>query len=142
MQMFRFTFLLKDLGQIGAHNKRKKEAYQSNPDIDKSKSHENKDIVPVKKYNYHSSYMEVDKDYKKQHDEKQKTERKNRKKTFTQMLDDSNSVIADELLFTSDKEIFKDMTKDEIVKWTISKKYYMKDQYYLSNLHQSITKIY
>jgi len=142
MQMFRFTFLLKDLGQIGAHNKRKKEAYQSNPDIDKSKSHENKDIVPVKKYNYHSSYMEVDKDYKKQHDEKQKTERKNRKKTFTQMLDDSNNVIADELLFTSDKEFFKDMTKDELVKWTISKKYYMKDQYYLSNLHQSITKIY
>ena len=140
--MFRFTFLLKDLGQIGAHNKRKKEAYQSNPDIDKSKSHENKDIVPVKKYNYHSSYMEVDKDYKKQHDEKQKTERKNRKKTFTQMLDDSNNVIADELLFTSDKEFFKDMTKDELVKWTISKKYYMKDQYYLSNLHQSITKIY
>lgn len=136
--MFRFTFLLKDLGQIGAHNKRKKEAYQSNPDIDKSKSHENKDIVPVKKYNYHSSYMEIDKDYKKQHDEKQKTERKNRKKTFTQMLDDSNNVIADELLFTSDKEFFKDMTKDELVKWTISKKYYN----YLSNLHQSITKIY
>jgi len=86
--------------------------------------------------------MEIDKDYKKQHDEKQKTERKNRKKTFTQMLDDSNNVIADELLFTSDKEFFKDMTKDELVKWTISKKYYMKDQYYLSNLHQSITKIY
>ena len=33
------------------------------------------------------------------------------------MLDDSNSVVADELLFTSDKEFFKDMTKDEIVKW-------------------------
>jgi len=73
MQMFRFTFLLKDLGQIGAHNERKKEAYQSNLDIDKSKSHENIDIVPVRKNYYHSSYMELDKDYKKQHDEKQKT---------------------------------------------------------------------
>ena len=29
---------LKDLGQIGAHNTRTKEAYKSNPDIDKNKS--------------------------------------------------------------------------------------------------------
>lgn len=61
--------------------------------------------------------MDLVKDYKKQHDEKQKTERENRKKSFNQMLDGSNSVIADELLFTSDKEFFKDMSKDEIVKW-------------------------
>lgn len=108
---------LKDLGQIGAHNTRTKEAYKSNPDIDKSKSHNNINLVPITHKDYYTSYMNLVKDYKKQHDEKQKTERENRKKSFHQMLDDSNSVVADELLFTSDKEFFKDMTKDEIVKW-------------------------
>ncbi len=108
---------LKDLGQIGAHNGRLKEAYKSNPDIDKSKSHENVHLIPLSNSNYHNSYMQLVSDYKVQHDKKQETERENRKKTFTQMLDDSNSVVADELLFTSDKEFFKDMSKDEIIKW-------------------------
>ncbi len=108
---------LKDLGQIGAHNGRLKEAYKSNPDIDKSKSIENVNLLPLLKNNYHNSYMELVSEYKKEHDKKQETERENRKKTFNQMLDDSNSVIADELLFTSDKEFFKNMNKDEIIKW-------------------------
>ena len=108
---------LKDLGQIGAHNTRTKEAYKSNPDIDKNKSIENINIVPIANKDYYSSYMEFVKDYKLQHDEKQKTERDNRKKTFNLMLDDSNSVVADELLFTSDNEFFKYMSKEEIIKW-------------------------
>lgn len=108
---------LKDLGQIGAHNTRTKEAYKSNPDIDKSKSHNNINLVPITHNDYYSSYMNLVKDYKKQHEEKQKIEREDRKKSFSQMLDDSNSVVADELLFTSDKEFFKDMSKDEIIKW-------------------------
>lgn len=108
-------YKLKDLGQIGAHNLRKKDAYKSNPDIDKSKSHNNIDLVPCS--NFYDKYMEIVKDYKKQHDEKQKTERENRKKSFNQMLDDSNSVIADELLFTSDKEFFENMTNEEINEW-------------------------
>ena len=108
---------LKDLGQIGAHNTRTKEAYKSNPDIDKSKSINNINLVPITHKDYYTSYMNLVKDYKKQHDEKQKIERENRKKTFSQMLDDSNSVVTDELLFTSDKEFFKDMTRNEIIKW-------------------------
>lgn len=111
---------LKDLGQIGAHNTRTKEAYKSNPDIDKSKSINNINLVPITHKDYYTSYMNLVKDYKKQHDEKQKTERENRKKTFSQMLDDSNSVVADELLFTSDKEFFKSMTTGEIIKWAES----------------------
>lgn len=55
---------IKDLGQIGAHNQRKKEAYKSNPDIDKTKSINNIDIVPCPK-NYYDAYMELVKDYKK-----------------------------------------------------------------------------
>ena len=108
---------LKDLGQIGTHNQRQKEAYKSNPDIDISKSKDNIDLRPLSHNNYYNSYMNLVKEYKKQHEEKQKTERENRKKSFTQMLDDSNSVVADELLFTSDKEFFKDMSKEEIEEW-------------------------
>lgn len=108
---------LKDLGQIGAHNTRQKEAYKSNPDIDITKSKDNIDIRPLSHNNYYNSYMNLVKEYKKQHEEKQKTQRENRKKSFTQMLDDSNSVVADELLFTSDKEFFKDMSKEEIEEW-------------------------
>lgn len=108
---------LKDLGQIGAHNTRSKESYKSNPDIDKSKSVNNIHLVPPLHKDYYNSYMDLVKDYKKQHDEKQTIQRENRKKSFSQMLDDSNSVIADELLFTSDNDFFKNMSKDEIVKW-------------------------
>ena len=36
-----------DLAQIGSHNKREKKAYQSNPDIDISKSENNIELVPL-----------------------------------------------------------------------------------------------
>ena len=111
---------LKDLGQIGAHNTRTKEAYKSNPDIDKSKSQNNINLVSITHKNYYTSYMNLVKYYKKQHDEKQKSERENRKKSFNQMLDDSNSVVADELMFTSDNDFFKGMSKKDIKKWADS----------------------
>ena len=45
------------------------------------------------------------------------TMRDDRKKTFKQMVDDANNVVADELLFTSDNDFFKDMSKRQIKKW-------------------------
>lgn len=42
------------------------------------------------------------------------TMRDDRKKTFKQMVDDANNVVADELLFTSDSDFFKDMNKKQI----------------------------
>ena len=107
---------IKDLGQIGAHNKRDKKAYQSNPDIDISKSKNNIDIVPLSD-KYTKGYYELVKDYKKEYEEKQLTTREDRRKSFDKMLDDSNSVVADELLFTSDNDFFKGMSKKEIKKW-------------------------
>lgn len=86
-------------------------------DIDKTRSIDNINLVPISHKDYYTSYMNLVRDYKKQHEEKQKTERENRKKSFNQMLDDPNSVVADELLFTSDKEFFQDMTTSEIMKW-------------------------
>lgn len=107
---------LRDLGEIGAHNKRDKRAYKSNPDIDISKSKNNIDIVPLNE-RYSKGYYELVKDYQKEYEEKQKTTREDRRKSFNQMLDDSNSVVADELLFTSDNDFFKGMSKKDIKKW-------------------------
>lgn len=107
---------LRDLGQIGAHNQRKKEAYKSNPDINMEKSSDNIDLIGSE-LSYLEQYMEIVKPYKEEHDEKMKTTRENRRKSFHKMLDDSNSVVADELIFTATNEYFKDKDKDTIKKW-------------------------
>lgn len=101
-----------DLAQIGSHNKREKKAYNSNPDIDIERSKDNIELVPLSD-KYVKGFYNVVKDYRKEHEEKQKTEREDRKKTFEQMLDKSNSVVADELLFTATNEFFKYMTRDK-----------------------------
>jgi hypothetical protein len=107
---------LRDLGQIGAHNQRKKEAYKSNPDIDMGKSSNNIDLIGSES-SYLEQYMEIVKPYKEEHDEKMKSTRENRRKSFNKMLDDSNSVVADELIFTTTNEYFKDKDTDTIKKW-------------------------
>ena len=107
---------LKDLGEIGAHNKRDKKSYKSNPDIDMSRSKNNIEIVPLNE-RYSKGYYELVKEYKKEYEEKQKVTREDRRKSFDKMLDDSNSVVADELMFTSDNEFFKNMSKKDIKKW-------------------------
>lgn len=106
---------LKDLGQIGAHNLRSKEAYKTNTDIDINKSNENIHLIACNKYL--ERYYEIVKPYKEQHDKRMKTMRSDRIKSFNQMLDDSNSVVADELIFTSDTTFFNDMSKEDITKW-------------------------
>ena len=110
---------LKDLGEIGAHNKRDKKSYKSNPVIDMSRSKNNIEIVPLNE-RYSKGYYELVKDYKKEYEEKQKTTREDRRKPFDKMLDDSNSVVADELMFTSDNDFFKGMSKKDIKKWADS----------------------
>ena len=107
---------LSDLAQIGSHNKREKKAYKSNPDIDITKTKNNIDIIPLTE-KYIKGFYNLTKEYKKEHDKRMETMRDDRKKTFKQMLDDSNNVVADELLFTSDNDFFKGMSKKEIIKW-------------------------
>lgn len=107
---------IKDLGQIGAHNKRDKKAYKYNPDIDITKTKNNIDIVPLSE-KYSQGFYNLVKDYKKEYEEKQLTTREDRRKSFDKMLDDSNSVVADELMFTTDNEFFKNMSKKDIKKW-------------------------
>ena len=107
---------LNDLSHIGSHNKREKESYKSNPDIRIEDSKNNIELVKCNK-KYREKFYEITKEYRKEHDEKMTTIRQDRYKSFEQMVDDSKSCVADEMIFTSDQEFFKDMTKDEILKW-------------------------
>ena len=104
------------LAQIGSHNKREKKAYKSNPDIDITKTKNNIELVPLSE-KYIKGFYNLTKEYKKEHDKRMETMRDDRKKTFKQMVNDSNNVVADELLFTSDNDFFKDMNKRQIKKW-------------------------
>jgi Plasmid recombination enzyme. len=76
-----------DLGQIGSHNKREKKAYQSNKDIDVTRSDENITIIDCD-MKYIKKFDEITKEYKKEHDIRMKTMRDDRKKTFHQTADD------------------------------------------------------
>ena len=109
-------YTINDLAQIGSHNKREKKAYQSNPDIKLELTKNNIELVSLTE-KYVKGFYNLTKDYKKEHDERMKTEREDRKKTFKQMLDRSNNVIADELMFTATNEFFKDMTRNDIKEW-------------------------
>ena len=105
-----------DLAQIGSHNKREKKAYNSNPDIKQELSKNNIELVPLTE-KYVKCFYNLTNEYRKQHEEKQKAERADRKKTFNQMLNKSRNVVADELLFTATSEFFKEMTIDDIKDW-------------------------
>ena len=107
---------LNDLAQIGSHNKREKKAYKSNPNIKLELTKNNIELVPLKE-KYVKGFHNLTKEYRKQHEEKQKTEREDRKRSYSEMLNKSRSVVADELLFTATNKFFKDKDKNFILKW-------------------------
>ena len=107
---------LEDLSHIGSHNKREKDSYKSNPDIRKEDSINNIELVKCNN-KYREKFYEITKEYRKEHEEKMKTIRQDRYKDFDQMVNDSKSCVADEMIFTSGPEFFKDMSKEEILRW-------------------------
>ena len=107
---------INDLAQIGSHNKREKKAYNSNPDIKLELTKNNIELVPLKE-KYVKGFKMLVKDYEKEHNERMKTEREDRKRTFTEMLNKSKSVVADELMFTATHKFFNNMSKKEIMRW-------------------------
>ena len=109
-------YTLQDLAQIGSHNKREKKAYNSNPNIKIKLTKNNIELVPLTE-KYVKGFYNLTKEYKKEHDERMKTEREDRKKTFNQMLNKSKNVVADELLFTATHKFFDNMTRDDIKNW-------------------------
>ena len=109
-------YTLNDLAQIGSHNKREKKAYQSNKDIKIELSKNNIELVPLN-VKYVKGFDELTKEYKKEHDERMKTERKDRKKRYHEMLNSSKNVVADELIMTASHNFFKDMSREQIKEW-------------------------
>ena len=107
---------INDLAQIGSHNKREKKAYKSNKDIKLELTKNNIELVPLTEKYVKGFKLKV-KDYEKEHNERMKPERPERKKTFNEMLNKSKSVVADELLFTATHKFFDNMGKDEIMRW-------------------------
>ena len=107
---------LNDLAQIGSHNKREKSAYKSNPNIKLELTKNNIELVPLKE-KYVKGFHNLTKEYRKQHEEKQKKERDDRKRSYSEMLNKSKSVVADELLFTATNKFFKDKDKEFILEW-------------------------
>ena len=104
------------LAGIGAHDNREKEKYKSNPDIDLTRSHENIELVPCDK-KYVEKFYEITAPYKKEWDERMKTERPERKRTFTKMVNDGKNVVADELILTASHNFFNNMSREDITKW-------------------------
>lgn len=105
-----------DLAQIGSHNKREKRAYNSNPDIKQELSKNNIELVPLTD-KYVKGFYTLTNEYRKQHNEKLKTERKERQRTYTQMVNHSRNCVADELLFTASPKFFDNMSEEDIMKW-------------------------
>ena len=109
-------YTLQDLAQIGSHNKREKQAYKSNPDIKLNMSQYNVELVPLAE-KYVKGFYNITKEYRKEHEERMKTEREDRKRKFNTMLDNSRNVVADELLFTATNRFFKNMSNEDLMKW-------------------------
>ena len=107
---------INDLSQIGSHNKRDKKAYKSNPNIKLELTKNNIELVPLAE-KYVKGFYNITKDYQKEYEERQKTERDDRKKKFNVMLNNSKNVVADELLFTATNRFFRNMSNEDLMKW-------------------------
>lgn len=107
---------LNDLSQIGSHNQRTKEYYKSNPNIRIEDSKNNIELITCEK-KYINKFYEITKEYQKEFNERMKIIRSDRKKSFYEFVNSSKGVVADEMIFTSDEEFFKNMSRENMLKW-------------------------
>ncbi|WP_342048889.1 MobV family relaxase [Bacillus sp. OTU530] len=103
-----------DLRGIGKHNDER--VSHTNLDIDKTRSSENIELVKcagsyLKKFNEITSEMKVE------HEERMKTIRSDRRRTFDQAINSAKNDVAAEFLFTSDDVFFCDKSREEIEAW-------------------------
>lgn len=98
---------LQELSQKGSHNERTKEKYKSNPNIRIEDSKNNIEIIKCNKYV--DKFYEITREYQKEHYDRMKNMRADRKKSFYDMVNDSKSVVADEMIFTSDNGVSIDI---------------------------------
>ena len=107
---------LNDLSQIGSHNQRTKEYYKSNPNIRIEDSKNNIELISCEK-KYINKFYDITKEYQKEFNERMKIIRSDRKKSFYEFVNSSKGVVADEMIFTSDEEFFKNMSREDMLKW-------------------------
>lgn len=88
----------------------------TNDEIHKNKSQDNITLVECGS-NYNNKFNEIVAPMKAEHEERMKTMRADRVKTFNQYVNSSKSDVAFESIFTSDKEFFEGMTKEDIKNW-------------------------
>ncbi|MBP3766190.1 MAG: hypothetical protein J6G98_03315 [Bacilli bacterium] len=101
-----------DLAGIGSHNKREKKACQSNKDININLSKNNIELVPLTE-KYVKGFDILTHEYKKEHDERMKPIRKDRKKRYHEMLNSSKNCVADELFkYVGALDYLKERVKD------------------------------
>lgn len=122
---------------IGKHNADR--VSDTNLDIDKDKSSEN--IELVKCDSYLKRFSEITLDMRREHNERMKTTRSDRRKTFEQAIDGAKNDVACEFLFTSDEEFFKGKSKAEIKAWAQDSLEFVTDEIGLSHdkiIHASV----
>lgn len=122
---------------IGKHNADR--VSDTNLDIDKDKSSEN--IELVKCDSYLKRFSEITLDMRLEHNERMKTTRSDRRKTFEQAIDGAKNDVACEFLFTSDEEFFKGKSKAEIQAWAQDSLEFVTDEIGLSHdkiIHASV----
>lgn len=108
---------VKNIGSLKGLSKHNKDRISNtNPDIDKSKSYENIDLIECDG-TYNKKFNDITKDMREQHDERMKTMRADRVRSFDKSLDDSSSDVACEMIFTSDEKFFEKMNREDIIKW-------------------------
>ena len=107
---------LNDLSQIGSHNQRTKDYYKSNPNIRIEDSKNNIELISCEK-KYINKFYDITKEYHKEFNERMKIIRSDRKKSFYEFVNSSKGVVADEMIFTSNEEFFKNMSREDMLKW-------------------------
>jgi hypothetical protein len=103
-----------DLRGIGKHNDER--VSYTNPDIDKTRSSENIELVKCNG-SYLKKFNEITSEMKAEHEERMKTIRSDRRKTFDQAINSAKNDVAAEFLFTSDDVFFCDKSRGEIEDW-------------------------
>ena len=66
---------MSDLRQIGTHNNREKQVYNSNPDVKLELSKDNIELIPINT-TYTKVFKEITKEYEKEHNERMKATKK------------------------------------------------------------------
>lgn len=104
---------LSDLRGLGKHNSER--VSETNLDIDKERSGDNIELIECD--SYLKKFSNITAEMKDEHNERMKTVRKDRVKSFESAINSAHNDVACEFLFSSDEEFFKGMSRDQIETW-------------------------